>query len=113
MNAKVRNIAIAIALCSSALTANATESATRVELGQCAVPTYRSAWDDDVTGTVRLAVLIGTDGSVREAKVVESSGDRMRDRVSLRASTSCKFTPLSNDSSAPVWAVVQYKWILN
>ncbi|MBV6321421.1 TonB family protein [Duganella violaceipulchra] len=113
MIAKVRNIAIAIALCSSALTANAAESATRVELGECAVPTYRSAWDDEVTGTVRLAVLIGSDGSVREAKVIESSGDRMRDRASLHASTSCKFTPASKDSATPVWAVVQYKWILN
>src|SRR4051812_14438870 len=112
MNAKVRSIAIALTLFSSALAANATESATRLEANECGVPTYRSSWDDEITGNVRLAVLIGTDGSVREAKVVESSGDRQRDRASLRASTSCKFAPPSKDNAAPVWAVVQYKWIL-
>jgi protein TonB len=87
----------------------------RLESADCSTPSYRAAWqDDDLQGTVRLAVLVGTDGSVQEAKVVESSGYRALDKASLRAGTTCKFEPASKDSAnAAVWAVVQYKWVLN
>jgi protein TonB len=115
MFSKIRTAAIASTLLLSAFAASAAESTARLESADCTIPAYRSAWqDDDVQGTVRLAVLVAADGSVQEAKVVESSGYRALDKASLRAGTSCKFEPASKDSAnAAVWAVVQYKWVLN
>ena len=115
MFAKIRTAAVASTLLLSALAANAAESTARLESADCSTPSYRAAWqDDDLQGVVRLAVLVGADGSVQEAKVVESSGYRALDKASLRAGTTCKFEPASKDSAnAAVWAVVQYKWVLN
>lgn len=95
--------------------AGAAENVSRLENADCNVPAYRTAWqDDDVQGTVKLAVLVGTDGRVLDAKVLESSGYTALDKASLRAGTTCKFEPAVKDNnSAAVWAKVQYKWVLN
>jgi TonB family protein len=95
------------------LTAHAAEPAARLKPATCSVPAYTSDLKDEyLEGTVRLAVLVDADGSVKQAKVVESSGHRALDRASLRASYSCKFGAAGKDSGAePSWSTVQYKWI--
>jgi TonB family protein len=77
------------------------------------VPNYRNSWqDDELQGNVKLAVLVDANGNVQDTKVISSSGHVALDKASLRASASCKFKPASNGSE-PVWAQVQYNWVLN
>jgi TonB family protein len=79
------------------------------------VPSYRNSWqDDEVQGAVKLAVLVDAEGNVQESKVISSSGHVSLDKASQRASATCKFKAAAKDSSAaPVWAQVQYNWVLN
>lgn len=104
---------VAIASLSLTAFANAAEPTARPKAVNCSIPNYPKAWiDDDLQGTVRLAVLVGADGSVKEAKVVESSGRRAMDKASLRASSTCKFGSTSKDSdSASRWTSMQFKWV--
>jgi TonB family protein len=106
-------VAIASLLSLTALSAHAAEPAARLKTGTCSTPSYTADLkDEDMQGTVRLAVLVDADGSVKQAKVLESSGHRALDRASLRASYSCKFGAAAKDSDgAPSWSTVQYKWI--
>lgn len=89
------------------------EPAARLKPATCGVPAYTADLKDDyLQGTVRLAVLVGADGSVKQSKVVESSGHRALDRASLRASYTCKFgVAAKNGVGEPGWSTVQYKWI--
>ena len=114
MIAKLHIVAIASILSLTAITANAAESAENLKTAKCGLPSSPSAWSaDELEGTVRLAVLVGADGSVKDAKVVESSGHRALDKASLRAGTTCKFEVASKDSDGVSgWATVQYKWIM-
>jgi protein TonB len=119
MIAKLRIAAVAstLLLIASAANAanadNATDASTHQKLTDCAVPYYPADWQDEgVQGNVRLAVRVGADGEVREAKVVESSGYRALDKASLRAGYSCKFgTASKHADSASEWTTVQYKWV--
>jgi protein TonB len=46
--------------------------------------------------------------------VISSSGHLALDKASLRAGATCKFKPVGKESgNAPVWAQVQYNWVLN
>jgi protein TonB len=119
MIAKSRVVAVASALLLTASAANAanadnsTEPSTHHKSADCVVPNYPTAWlEDGMQGNVRLAVRVGADGEVHEAKVVQSSGYRSLDRASLRAGYSCKFgTGSKNSDSASEWTTVQYKWV--
>jgi TonB family protein len=106
-------VAIASVLSFTAFAAHAAEPAARLKPASCSVPAYTAAWkDEELQGTVRLAVLVDADGSVKQAKVVESSGHRALDKASLRASYSCKFGSAAKEGDgAPGWSTVQYKWI--
>jgi protein TonB len=114
MFAKTRTFAALSFLLLSGV-AGAAENVSRLENADCNVPAYRTAWqDDEVQGTVKLAVLVGADGRVQQAKVIESSGHSALDKASLQAGTTCKFeAATSNSTAAAVWAKVQYKWVLN
>ncbi|SHN09945.1 TonB family C-terminal domain-containing protein [Duganella sacchari] len=91
----------------------ASTSNSRLSNAECNVPNYRTAWqDDDLQGNVKLAVLVDANGNVQDTKVISSSGHVALDKASLRAGASCKFKPASNGSE-PVWAQVQYNWVLN
>ena len=104
---------IAIASLLVALNAHAAEPAARLKPATCSMPAYTADLKDDyLEGTVRLAVLVDADGSVKQAKVVESSGHRALDRASLRASYTCKFGAPAKDG-APGWSTVQYRWIMD
>ena len=83
------------------------EPIARLKPASCGTPAYTTEWkNDELQGTVRLAVLVDADGSVKQAKVVESSGHRALDKASLRASYTCKF-----GTAMAGWSTVQYKWI--
>jgi TonB family protein len=107
-------VAIASVLSLTAFAAHAAEPSARLKTATCGTPVYTADMKDDdlLQGTVRLAVLVDADGSVKKAKVVESSGHRALDRASLRASYSCKFDASAKDAEgAPSWSTVKYKWI--
>jgi len=88
-------------------------STDRLNTAECNVPNYRNAWqDDELTGNVKLAVLVDAKGNVQDTIVISSSGHIALDKASLRASANCKFKPATNGSE-PVWAQVQYNWVLN
>jgi len=120
MIAKRRFVAVVSTLLLSASAAhavntdNSTEPSTHQKSGDCVVPNYPTTWQEDgIQGNVRLAVKVGADGEVHEAKVVESSGYRALDKASLRAGYSCKFGAGSkNSDSASEWTTVQYKWVV-
>ena len=119
MIAKRRIVAVVSTLLLSASAAhavnadNSTEPSTHQKSADCVVPYYPTTWlEEGLQGNVRLAVRVGADGEVHEAKVVESSGYRALDKASLRAGYSCKFgTGSKNSDSASEWTTVQYKWV--
>jgi TonB family protein len=102
-----------IALSTLSNQASAAVTAPRLANAECEAPAYRNSWqDDELQGDVKLAVLVDAKGNVQDSKVISSSGHVALDKASLRASTACKFKPADN-GAAPVWAQVQYKWVLN
>ena len=105
-------VAIASVLALTAHAAHAAEPATRLQPATCGVPAYTADLKDEyLQGTVRLAVLVDADGSVKQARVVESSGHRALDRASLRASYTCRFGAAGKAGGEPAWSTVKYKWI--
>jgi protein TonB len=83
--------------------------------GDCARPDYpaRAARNGD-TGTVSLALLIGVDGRVSEAKVKQSSGFKELDRAAVAALSMCKFKPATTNGVAePAWGQIAYVWSLD
>ncbi|MTW11146.1 TonB family protein [Pseudoduganella eburnea] len=115
MIGQLHAVVIAFTLSMTGFAANAAETTAVPKSDSCGTPDYPAAWiDDGVEGTVRLALLVGADGSVKEKKVVGSSGYRELDKASLRASANCKFGTTAKDSSrAPGWTTVQYEWVVN
>lgn len=80
----------------------------------CATPAYpsRAARMGD-EGTVRLALLVGADGRVQNARVASSSGSRELDRAALNALSMCRFQPaIENGQPQAGWAQVEYVWRL-
>lgn len=71
-------------------------------------PTYPvQAQRDEIEGTVRLKLLIGTDGRVAEVNVVRSSGHRLLDQTALSAAQSWILEPAQkNGTPTPAWAEV-------
>ena len=83
--------------------------------GDCAVPNYpaNSARNGD-SGTVGLAVLIGADGHVADAKVTSTSGFRELDRAAVAALSLCKFKPAAtNGVPESAWGKIAYVWTLD
>ena len=81
----------------------------------CVLPEYpKSALRNGDTGTVSLALLIGTNGQVTESKVQKSSGFRDLDRAAVAALSMCKFKPAMNNGVAqPAWGQLAYVWRLD
>jgi len=90
-----------------------TTPASRLAAAECDAPSYRASWqEDELAGNVKLAVLVDANGNVQQTKVISSSGHLALDKASQRAGAQCKFKPVSNGGE-PVWAQVQYNWVLN
>jgi TonB family protein len=114
MIGKLHAVAIAFALSMTGLTAHAAGTSTVPTSANCSIPDYPATWiDDGLEGTVRVALLVGPDGSVKDTKVVRSSGYRELDKASARAGANCKFEAPVKSSSAPGWTTVQYLWVVN
>ncbi len=89
--------------------------AALADANSCAKPDYpaRAARNGE-TGTVALALLIGTDGRVSDAKVSKSSGSRDLDRAAVAALSLCKFKPaMNNGSPEAAWGRIAYVWSLD
>lgn len=90
-------------------------TAALADANGCAKPDYpaRAARNGDV-GTVALALLIGTDGRVTDARVQKSSGSRELDSAAKAALSLCQFKPAMNNGVAePAWGKIAYVWTLN
>lgn len=90
-------------------------SAALANASDCALPAYppRAARNGE-EGVVTLALLIGTDGKVSDAKVQRSSGFRDLDRAAIAALSMCKFKPATaNGVAQPAWGNIAYAWKLD
>lgn len=98
-----------LSLMSSVAMAN--EGIKTPRLIACTTPTYEDkSIVREEEGIVKLALRIGVDGKVVDAKVLTSSGFANLDKASLNAVQGCNFTANMSDS---VWANISYNWILN
>jgi periplasmic protein TonB len=86
-----------------------------VDAANCAKPDYpRNAQRNGDTGTVTLALLIGTDGRVADSKVEKSSGFRELDRAAQVGLGLCRFKPGTIDGvPQQSWTRMQYLWSLD
>lgn len=89
-------------------------SAVLANADGCATPDYPvSAARNGDTGTVTLALLVGPDGRVQDARVQNSSGHRELDRAALNALSLCQFKPAMNNGVAQAgWGQIAYVWTL-
>jgi protein TonB len=81
----------------------------------CVLPHYppASARNGD-EGTVTLALLIDTNGTVSSAKIAQSSGYRELDRAALNALSLCSFKPaMANGVAQSAWGRIAYVWRLD
>jgi protein TonB len=80
----------------------------------CAKPNYpAAAARNGETGTVTLALLVGTDGKVSSSRVQKSSGHRELDRAAVNALSMCRFKPATNNGAPEAgWAQIAYVWTL-
>ncbi|MYM96380.1 energy transducer TonB [Duganella vulcania] len=86
-----------------------------VDARACTKPDYpKSALRNSDTGTVTLALLIGTDGRVADSKVEKSSGFRELDRAAQVGLGLCRFKPGTVDGvPQQSWTKMQYVWSLD
>jgi protein TonB len=89
-------------------------SAVLANADGCATPAYPvSAARNGDTGTVTLALLVGADGRVQDARVQKTSGHRELDRAALNALSLCQFKPAMNNGVAEAgWGQIAYVWTL-
>ena len=89
--------------------------APKVAASACAKPAYPAASQrNGDTGTVTLALLVGTDGRVADARVERSSGFRELDRAARTGLSLCRFTPGTVDGVPyQSWTKMQYVWSLD
>ena len=92
----------------------AMRSAVLADASGCAKPDYPvSAARNGDTGTVTLALLVGTDGRVTGSRVQKSSGSRDLDRAAVNALSLCQFKPAMNNGAPEAgWAQIAYVWSL-
>ncbi|MDB5746837.1 MAG: transporter substrate-binding protein [Massilia sp.] len=95
-------------------TSGAIRSAVLADASGCAKPAYPiGAARNGDTGTVTLALLVGTDGRVTGSRVQKSSGSRDLDRAAVNALSLCQFKPaMHNGVPEAGWAQIAYVWTL-
>ena len=92
----------------------AMRSIALAEASGCATPEYpaRAARNQE-SGTVVLALLIGADGRVANARVQKSSGSRDLDKAALSALSLCQFKPgMNNGVPEAGWGQIAFDWKL-
>jgi protein TonB len=93
----------------------AMRTAVLADANGCAKPDYpvRAARNGE-TGTVTLALLVGTDGRVAGSRIQKSSGSRELDKAAVSALSMCKFKPATNGGVAEqAWGQIAYVWTLD
>jgi protein TonB len=92
----------------------AMRSAVLADANGCAKPNYpANAARNGDSGTVTLALLVGTDGRVTSSRVQKSSGSRELDRAAVNALSMCQFKPAMNNGVPEAgWAQIAYVWTL-
>lgn len=86
----------------------------KLDFTSCAKPQWpKMSLRNEETGTVTMALLIDTDGTVKETQLKRSSGFPDLDNAALDALARCKFEP-GTRSGQPYasWATLQYVWTL-
>jgi protein TonB len=89
-------------------------TAVLADANGCAKPDYpaRAARNGE-TGTVTLALLVGTDGRVASSRIQQSSGSRELDKAAVSALSMCKFKPaMAGGVPEQAWAQIAYVWTL-
>jgi TonB family protein len=78
----------------------------------CRKPAYpRASVRNEESGTVRLAFLIGADGTLLESKIVRSTGFRDLDNAAHLALRECRFRPaIENGKAVESWVQLEYRW---
>ncbi len=101
-------------LCLAASQAVAADHGATLDPKGCAKPDFPLSWaNEGESGNVLVAYLVGADGKVVDAKVVESSGSARVDRASAKAGARCTFQPgARNGQAAPSWTKVRYTWLV-
>ena len=93
----------------------AMRSAVLADASGCAKPNYpvNAARNGD-SGTVTLALLVGTDGRVTSSRIQKSSGSRELDRAAVNALSLCQFKPAMNNGVPEAgWGQIAYAWTLD
>jgi TonB family protein len=104
-----------LAALSPAIAAESTSRiAAVVNFDTCAKPEWpKEALRKEQSGKVTLGFLIGTDGTVNDAKVLSSSGYQLLDEAAREGIRKCRFTPASvNGVPQEGWQMMQYVWQL-
>ena len=66
-----------------------------------------------MSGVSMMAFLVGSDGTVREARLLKSSGHAILDQAAEAALRLCRFRPTLKDGQpVAAWQPVQYAWAL-
>lgn len=102
----------------AASTASASQAARPVvvmDSRNCAPPEYPpGAYRRGESGTVQLALLVGTDGRVMESKLQRSSGSHELDKTARKALSQCKFKTTNGDAlTEATWTNLTYVWTLD
>jgi len=67
-----------------------------------------------IEGTTVIKMLVDIDGTVREVKILKSSGNQMLDQAALVAAKQSKFTPAKQrDKFVRVWVSRPFRFLLN
>ncbi len=115
MSKRCATLVSSLLLCIASVQAVAADRNATFDPKGCEAPEFPARWQNDgESGNVVVAYLVGTDGKVQEAKIVESSGSPRVDRASAKAGARCKFKPAAkNGEAAAAWTKVRYSWVLN
>lgn len=83
-----------------------------IRFDSCTRPTYpEPAHSRKQEGTVTLRFLVGSDGKVRDARLVKSSGYPALDEAAAVGLSKCSFNPAVKDGKpVDAWTAVQYVW---
>jgi TonB family protein len=112
----MKSSAAAIAFAVTQLAAAQTPASTKAvaEFSSCAKPEWpKESLRHEEQGAVQLAFLIGTNGTVRDARVERSSGHPLLDQAAQEALARCKFKPaIENGQPTETWTKMQYVWRL-
>ncbi len=90
-------------------------TAVLADANGCTRPDYPvNAIRKNQSGTVTLALLVGTDGRVADSRIQSSSGSHELDRAAVAALSTCRFKPATNGGVAEqAWAQIAYVWTLD